>query len=83
MEGLRGDAFIVAQEVGPEQLWHDGQAAEAQERVPTYNPRGEEPRAAPSRLYPCHWLPFGQHTDPFAAHKLLQALLHESTANYI
>ena len=41
-EGLRGDAFIVAQEVGLEQLWHEGQAAvegtfetEAQDRVPS------------------------------------------------
>ena len=41
-EGLRGDAFIVAQEVGFEQLCHEGQAAvegtfetEAQERVPS------------------------------------------------
>ena len=26
-EGLRGDAFIVAQEVGLENLWHEGRAA--------------------------------------------------------
>ena len=41
-EGLRGDAFIVAQEVGLENLWHEGRAAVegdlenyAEERVPS------------------------------------------------
>jgi len=41
-EGLRGDAFIVAQEVGLENLWHEGRAAvegdlewNAEERIPS------------------------------------------------
>ena len=41
-EGLRGDAFIVAQEVGLENLWHEGRAAiegdletDAEERMPS------------------------------------------------